>query len=190
MGRRRRTRPRRRRQGCRGKRRTGSGRRRCTRSTRDRIASGSSGCGRACSPGTWRGTWSGTRGNCWRCWSCAGRGTRTGTRSWRSSFWPAPTGPILRWPRGIRQPVCRAVHVAQQRRVGQQNPQRRFQKVAGGLHGNASRGQQPADDLRQLHPLRDAQTDPVLSRPPDPAPPAQAAADSQRRRFDCRPARE
>ena len=56
-----------------------------------------------------------------------------------------------------------------------------LQEVPGAVQIHPARGKQPADDLRQVEPLRNARANPVLRFPQQPTTPGQATFDPQRR---------
>ncbi len=75
----------------------------------------------------------------------------------------------------IGEPFCRRIHIDQQRRVGQQKAQRRFQECSRRLDPDAARGEEPANNLGYFETLGDPKRDPVITGAPDPTPPAQAS---------------
>jgi hypothetical protein len=81
---------------------------------------------------------------------------------------------------GIRQPRRRRVHVAQDRRVGQQPAQGRLQEGRRGVDADAARRQQPPDQLRHAQALGQGRPQPGIAGAPHPAPPADAALDAER----------
>ncbi len=80
------------------------------------------------------------------------------------------------------QPRHRHVHVLQMRRVGQEVAQGRREEALRRLDLDAARGQQPADDLRQVETLRQRQAGAVVRRALAPAPARKASARRRERR--------
>ena len=85
----------------------------------------------------------------------------------------------------IGEPIGGDIHVDQHRRIGQQRAQRGIEEVARRIDADAARGEQAADDFRQVHALGDAETDTILAAAPHPAPAAQAATDAEDASLRC-----
>ena len=80
---------------------------------------------------------------------------------------------------GVGEAVRGRVHVREHRWVRQQGAQRGVEEVGRRVEVDAAHGHQPADDLRQVMPLRDPQADPVLPLPPGPTASREAPLDGQ-----------
>ena len=89
---------------------------------------------------------------------------------------------------GARQPLRRLVHIGQRRWIGAQRADRRIEHIRHLVERNVARGQQAADDFREIVALSDGRAEVGLrgGKPLHPLEPARGALDAKERRIFSR----